>query len=297
MMACIIGSADTWHTRMLTAAFSLRGVSVRVVPATSFVARVGQGGAVESPDGVLDDASLVLVRTIPAGSLEQVIFRMDVLHVLEAIGVPVVNPPKSIERAVDKFLTSKLLELHGIPTPRTLVTQSLDQAMEGFRLWDDVVVKPLFGGEGRGMVRVSDPDVAFRTFRALQLGRYVYYLQEYIPHGCEDIRAFVLHDHVVAAMARQGDTWKTNVAQGAVPAPLVPSPEVVELSVRASAALGAVYAGVDLIRASDGRLYVVEVNSMPGWRGLQATTQVEIAQVLVDALLQTHARPTRPVGL
>ncbi|MER3458633.1 MAG: hypothetical protein C4309_08425, partial [Chloroflexota bacterium] len=155
---------------------------------------------------------------------EQIIFRMDALHRLEHIGVRVVNSPAAIERTVDKYYTSFLLADAGIPTPRTLVTEDFEAALAAFReLGGDVIVKPLFGSESKGMVRVSDEDVAYRLFRTLELGRhiYYYYLQKYIPHGHEDIRAFVVGERVVAAMRRRGNGWKTNFSQGAQVEPVV----------------------------------------------------------------------------
>ena len=114
---------------------------------------------------------------------------VDALHRLENVRVRIVNSPTVIERTVDKYYTSTLLEDAGLPTPRTIVTERFDEAMAAYHeLGGDIVVKPIFGSEGRGIVRVSDPDTAYRVFRALELGRYVYYLQEFVPHGREDIR-------------------------------------------------------------------------------------------------------------
>ena len=138
-------------------------------------------------------AAAVIVRAIPGGSLEQVIFRVDALHRLARLGVAVINSPRCIERTVDKYFTSTLLEDAGLPTPRTRVCERFDDALAAFEaLGGDVVVKPLFGSEGRGIVRVSDPDLAYRTCRALELTRSVFYLQEFVPHGGRDIRAFVV---------------------------------------------------------------------------------------------------------
>jgi ribosomal protein S6--L-glutamate ligase len=107
----------------------------------------------------------VLIRTMPPGSLEQVILRMDVLGRLEAAGVLVVNPPRAVEIAVDKYLASARLQAAGLPTPRTLVCQTVTDALEAFvALGGNVVVKPLFGGEGRGILRVEDRDLASRVF-------------------------------------------------------------------------------------------------------------------------------------
>src|SRR5205807_5360856 len=125
----------------------------------------------------------VLVRTMPPGSLEQVVFRMDLLHSLEAKGISVLNPARSVEICVDKYLATARLEAAGIRVPPTIVCQHADAALEAFRvLGGDVVLKPLFGSEGRGMVRVSDPEMAWRTLRTLERTQCVLYLQQFIPH-------------------------------------------------------------------------------------------------------------------
>jgi RimK family alpha-L-glutamate ligase len=149
----------------------------------------------------------------------------------------------------------------------------------------DVVVKPIFGSEGRGIARVSDPDTAYRVFRALELGRYVYYLQEFVPHGCHDVRVFVIGQEVVAAMTRRSESWKTNVAQGARATALTPGDELREMALRATRALGADYAGVDIMPLPDGGYTVVEVNGIPGWRGLKKATGIDAAEHLVDYVL------------
>jgi RimK family alpha-L-glutamate ligase len=212
-----------------------------------------------------------------------VIFRVDALHRLARLGVPVINSARCIERSVDKYFTSTLLEDAGVPTPRTRVCERFDDALAAFDdLGRDVVVKLLFGSEGRGMVRVSDVDLAYRTFRALELARSVFYLQEFVPHGGEDIRAFLVGGRVVAAMVRRGPGWKTNVAQGARVEPLELPTALAALSRRAAGLLEADYAGVDLLRTEDGRPFVIEVNGIPGWHGLQRTTPIDVAGVIAD---------------
>ena len=234
----------------------------------------------------LDEFDALFVRIIPGGSLEQVIFRVDALHRLENAGVRVINCPTAIERTVDKYYTSTLLEDAGLPTPRTIVAEQFQDAVDAFgELGGDVVVKPIFGAEGRGMVRVSDPDTAYRVFRALELGRYIYYLQAFVPHSQEDIRVFVIGDQAVAGMVRRATSWKTNVAQGAQAAPLVVDEKLAALSIAAARALGADYAGVDILPTEDGCYSVVEINGIPGWRGLQHATGLDMAGLLVDYLL------------
>ena len=158
----------------------------------------------------------MIVRGIPRGSLEQVIFRVDALHVLVEGGVTCINGPRAIERTVDKFLASALLARAGVPTPRTIACERAEDALEAFEeLGGDVIVKPLFGSMGAGMTRVDDADVAYRVFHALALERAVYYLQETLPHEGRDVRAFVVGGRVLAAIERVGAGWRANLARGA----------------------------------------------------------------------------------
>jgi RimK family alpha-L-glutamate ligase len=139
-------------------------------------------------------------------------------------------------------------------------------------------------------VRVSDPDLAYRTFRALELTRSVFYLQEFVAHGGRDVRAFVVGGRLLAAMTRRASGWKTNVSQGARAEPLALSESLERLAVRAAAVLEADYAGVDLLCAEDGRVLVIEVNGIPGWRGLQQTAEVDVAGAIAEHAIVAAGR-------
>lgn len=276
-----------WHVQQLQGELTRRGVEAYVFPATRFLSRIEAEPRVSVRGHSIDDFDAVIVRKVPGGTPEQVFYRMDILHRLEDLGVYVINPAESIERAVDKYYTSALLEDAGIRTPRSVVTERFSEAMEGFEeLGGDVVVKPLFGSLGMGMVRVSDRDVAYRVFRALEMTGSVYYLQEFIPHSNRDIRAFIVGGRNVASMRRVAGGWKTNISGGGRAEPHELEDELAGLSVEASEAVGLEYAGVDLLRSErDGEVYVVELNSTPGWQGLQTVTERSIAGVIVDHVL------------
>jgi ribosomal protein S6--L-glutamate ligase len=238
-----------------------------------------------------------MVRTMPPGSLEQVVFRMDVLHRLQARGAAVLNPPAAVETCVDKYLASARLAAAGLPVPPTAVCQHADAALEAFSaLGGDVVVKPLFGSEGRGMVRVADPETAWRVFRTLERTGAVLYLQQFVRHPGWDLRAFVVGGRVLAAMRRhaRGD-WRTNVAQGgrAEPARLGGTDE--GLALRAAAAVGAPVAGVDLLPGPGGERYVIEVNAVPGWRALAPVSGVDVAAEVVRFLAGRPAAGAPPM--
>jgi RimK family alpha-L-glutamate ligase len=281
----IVSSQRGYHVQALEEAIRSRGCVPAFFPITRLAGWIGEHPALQVRGECIEECQVLLVRTIPTGSLEQIIFRMDALHRLENLGVRVINSASTIERTVDKYYTSFLLSDADIPTPRTLVTEDFDSALTAFREMGDVVLKPLFGSEGKGMVRIADEETAYRVLRAWELNRYIYYLQEYLPHFHEDIRAFVVGDQVVAAMIRRGAGWKTNFSQGAEVAPAKLSAEMEALAIRAAHLIGLDYAGVDLMRAEDGRTYVVEINSIPGWRGLQKTTTQSIADRIIDHAL------------
>ena len=285
LRVAVLGSTGGWHARRIERALTARGHECAFAPVTRMVGRIDGRLSVSGQEVALQRCDVVLVRGIPRGSLEQVVFRVDALHALAAAGVRAVNGAHAIERTVDKFLASALLAGAGLPTPRTIACERPADALEAFGdLGGDVIVKPLFGSMGLGMVRVDDRDVAQRVFRALEVERAVYYLQETLPHAGHDVRALVVGDRVVAAIERVGEGWRTNLARGADARPVGLDPERERLCVRAAAALGADYAGVDLLRVTGGRDYVIEVNGIPGWQGVEYATGVDVAAALAEHL-------------
>jgi ribosomal protein S6--L-glutamate ligase len=234
----------------------------------------------------LDQVDAVIVRTMPPGSLEQVVFRMDALARLEAAGVPVVNPPKAIECAVDKYLTTSKLSAAGLPVPLTAVCETAEVALQEFdRLGGDVVVKPIFGSEGRGIVRVSDPDLALRTFRTLERIQSVLYLQAFVEHEGADMRVLVLDGRVVGAMRRHSaDDFRTNVSRSGRAEAYQQTPPEEQLALRAAEVVGTRFAGIDLLYGRDGDCYVLEVNAVPGWQAFAEVTGIDVADLLIESL-------------
>jgi RimK family alpha-L-glutamate ligase len=284
MRLAVLGARPGWHTRELERAARDRGHVATVLPYEGLVGSIGAVSGLRSGSANLDEMDVVLARIIPSGSLEQIVFRVDALHRLEDRGTSVVNSPRTIERTVDKFWTSALLEQCGIPTPETIVCESPEEAFAAFRALGDVIVKPLFGSMGLGMVRVQNEEMAYRVFRVIDQVRGVYYLQRAVEHDGADIRAFVIDGRVVGAIERRSTGWRTNLARGGSAGAVVLPDDCRALAVRAAAAVGADYAGVDLLTGRDGQTYVLEVNGIPGWRGLQQATGLDVAGMLVDYL-------------
>lgn len=286
MRFAILSGGTGWHVQDLIRAAGGLGHTAEIVDFRTLAVGVM---TVPPPLSGFDAA---VVRTIPAGSLEQVIFRMDLLHAAVAKGLPVLNPPRAVETCVDKYLTNVRLEATGLPTPATHVAQRADDAFAAFKqLGQDVVIKPLFGAEGRGMQRITDRELAWRTFRVLEQTGQVIYQQKFIPHPGYDLRVLVIGGRVLAAMQRRAtNDWRTNVAQGGVPQQVDLSHRERELAICAALAVGCPVAGVDLLPGPGGELYVIEVNAVPGWRALASTCGIDVAATIIGFITEEYAR-------
>lgn len=270
-----------WHGRRLGEAFAALGAESVFVSLSACRVDLDAnrwGIVVPGFEEALPDA--VVVREISAGSFEQVTLRLGLLHALAAWGIPVYNSARAVERTVDKSATSLLLRQAGIATPATWVSESEAQArailMRETARGERLVLKPLFGSQGQGLRRLARGD---ELPAATEVGG-VWYLQRFVECGDDsprDYRVFVVGGRAVAAMSRSGPDWVHNVAQGARCEAASLQPELRSLAERATQAVGADYAGVDLMRGPDGRLCVLEVNGIPAWRGLQSVTDVDIA--------------------
>lgn len=275
-----------WCTTQLYNAIKKQGKTPLCIPYRQIIGRINYTPETTANNiDILKDLDAMITRPIARGSIEEIMFRMNFIHKLERSGMLIINPPLAIERAVDKYCALTILQENGIPVPRTAVTANHDEALECFHeLGGDVVVKPLFGSRGVGATRITDPEVAARVFRTISFHHGILYLQEFIPHGDSDIRAFVIGNKVVAAMRRVAENWKNNVSLGAKPVIINLSEELESLSVKASKVIGCKVAGVDLIEGPNGAA-VLEINSQPGWMGLQSVTKLSIADEIVSYVL------------
>ena len=278
---------NSWCSSRLINAFSANGVKSFPFSFREISVSIGMDERfyVRGSD-LAGEVSAILVRPIGRGSLEEIIFQLDVLHALRDHGIPVVNSPDAIEVAADKYRILSRLKLKGLPVPESVVTEDPRLASRYFsKLGGDVLIKPVFGSRGIGISRIKDRDLADRVFRTLRFYRHVLLLQRFIPHGTSDIRAFIVGGRVIAAMRRRGDTWRTNISQGARAEPLEISGEMEELALKAADAIGCEIAGVDLLEGPEG-IKILEVNSQPGWRGLQSVAKVDIADEIAKYMIR-----------
>jgi len=227
-----------------------------------------------------------LVRGFGAAVTQKIFFRLDILRAIEECGVKLINSRESLEIASDKFLTSVFLDNSKIPTPKTIICEDPNRALEAFEeLGNDCVIKPLFGSKGVGITRLNDKGFAENVIHSLSKLNQVFYLQEFIEHNNRDIRILVLGEKAIAGMYRMGDHWKTNINFGAKPEPIKITDELEKLAVKAARITRTEIAGVDIVESKDG-LLVLEVNSIPGFTALQKVSKLNIAGEIVNYFLE-----------
>jgi RimK family alpha-L-glutamate ligase len=292
----LVSDTSDWHARMLAEAFAAQGVRAKVIALEACRIDTGSASGLILPGFGAGLPDAVFVRTMSGGSFEAVTHRLGILHALSDIGVPVWNSARAIERCVDKSMTSFLLARAGIPTPQTWTTELREQAAEIVRNESGpLVLKPLFGSQGRGLRLIRNADELPVPAEVAGL----YYLQRYVGvdrNGYHDFRLLVSQGRVVAAMMRHSTHWITNVKRGGKPVAAMPDSAMKDLAIAATSAVGADFAGVDIIHDASGRPSVLEVNSMPAWSGLQRTTSADIAATLAgDLVAALAARAQRRV--
>ena len=287
MRVAVLGAATGWHVRRLADALHAAGHAATVVGWHDLATDIGPAEH-HRPEAV-DRAQVIVVRGMPAGTLEDVIFRMDLLGRL-ACRRRVVNAPRALEVAIDKYLTLTRLHDAGIPVPRTIVAQSeAGIAAAWAALGEVAVMKPLFGSQGRGIERIAarqDLEPWLEAARRAEPPGAVCYLQEFVAHPGWDARVLVVGDDTFTMRRVSTGDWRINVSRGARPEPWTAPAGWVDLAVRSARAVGAEIAGVDLLPTADGPL-VVEVNAVPGWRGLETALGVDIAANIVAHLTRT----------
>lgn len=279
----ILGDMQGWHAAQIAQAAIQRGHQAIALDFRRLAMGVGQQNApLWEPDQ--PEPESLIVRTMPAGGLEQVVFRMNLLGLVGRQGIPVLNPARCLEICIDKFLASAECARAGIPVPRLEVCQTSDQAMAGWeRLGRDTIVKPLFGSEGRGMLRVGDEDLAWRVFTTIERLGQVIYLQEFVNHPGWDLRVLILGGKILGAIKRHGlGHWRTNVAKGGKAEQVPVEEEPAALALAACKTVGAHFAGVDLVQNPEGKWLLLEVNGVPGFRAFGKATGMDVASILIE---------------
>lgn len=284
----VVTDPSDWTARAIASGLERQGAEAVLLDFSQISAPLGPDLRLEADGTDLLGLDGLVVRDLGRRGSSDVAFRFEVLSAVEASGVPVVNPPSAILRAANKFATSLALLRAEIPQPETLAATSLPAAEEFVARHRRAVYKPLFGYKGRGLLLLSPDDPA--PLRDALAKEGVVYLQEFLESTAprpRDIRAFVVDGKVAGAIYRVAPpgSWISNLARGGAPKRCPLTPEIEELALRAAAAVGTVYSGVDLLETSRG-LAVLEVNGTPSGWGVHQAWGIDVGEMIASAVLR-----------
>lgn len=291
MKVGVLAPESSWHFRDLQrAAVDRDDVKLISVDFSSLATLVGvQSQSFFDREDAIDSLDALVVRTMPHGSLQQVVFRMDLLHRINAQGVRVVNSPRSVEIAIDKYLSLSLMSESGIHVPPFAVCQTVEQGLDFFEiLGQDVILKPIFGSMGKHVQRFRERGPLRTSFESFVDRGEVIYLQKFIEHGGTDIRILVCENQCVAMRRCASDGhWLTNIARGGTAKPHEPTNSEIDIAIAAARVNRCEVAGVDLVysKGSDEPL-VLEVNAAPGWEAIQRISNTDVASRVLNVVLE-----------
>ncbi|MBN1234425.1 MAG: RimK family alpha-L-glutamate ligase [Methanotrichaceae archaeon] len=287
--AIVVSDPLDWTARSLLASFSNKGIDSFFLNFSELFTSIGSGQSFNCAGIDLLNLDALVVRDLGRRGASDVAFRFETLQALQERGIAIINPPQAIAQAANKFATSRALQDAGVATPRTVVTNSLKQALNALQDFKKAVSKPLFGYKGRDIILLEDgieADIALLKDTMEKQG--LIYLQEFIASDKpRDIRAFVVDGKVLGAIYRIAPPgqWISNLARGGQAAVCPVTKELVELAAKAAKAVGAVYCGVDLLETAEG-LSVIEVNGTPSGKGIFEALGVDVTEAIAEYVHQ-----------
>ena len=286
----ILTDKNGWHCKQLKTSAEKKGFDVSIEDLKNLSLHI------ENKDfHVLDSKnqriafSNIFIRYIPGGSLEEIVHYLNILRSLKMNGCNVINTAPQIEKTVDKSLTSLILRDNNINTPDTWVFRDDDQLYEKVNklLEKDILIyKPLFGSQGENIVKIKNID----DLKKIKNSTNIYYLQKFIEtKPSHDYRVLVIsntRNRKIYSMARYGKTFINNISAGGECTPIALGKEIIEKSIEVSKLFQMPFCGIDLIKERE-KIYVIEINSVPAWRGLQSITEDNISESITDLLFES----------
>ncbi|MCK5661701.1 MAG: RimK family alpha-L-glutamate ligase [Methanosarcinales archaeon] len=279
-----ITDPNDWTAQAIVHEIMQQGMEPVPFDPTEIVSSIDTDLTIISDDCDLLALDAVIVRDMGQGGPEAQSFRLNVLEILNE-QVPVINSTQAIICCANKFYSYHCFKKAGIRVPETHVVQTMPQACRVMDELGDCVIKPMFGYKGMGVMRIDagsmDDDngdgVVMREVESALHKRGALYIQEFIP-ATFDVRIFVVAGVVVGAIKRTAPEggWVNNLSQGGTPSVYEPTEEDIEMALKASEAVGADYAGVDILDD-----YLLEINGTPSGKGIMDVCGKNVASDIV----------------
>jgi ribosomal protein S6--L-glutamate ligase len=283
-----------YSTHRLVKAARARGHTVRVInPLRCYMDITSAKPMVHYKDQRLNDFGVI----IPRIGASITYYGSAILRQFEMMGVYSLNESTAITRSRDKLRCLQILSRSGIGLPTTSYAHSTKMTEKLIKMVGGApcVIKLIEGTQGKGVILAETHKAAESVIDGFRQMKAHFLVQEFIreSNGC-DIRAFVIGDRVVASMmrkAKEGE-FRSNLHRGGTAIPVDISEEEASMAVNAAKALGLNVAGVDLLRSTRGPL-VLEVNSSPGLQGIETSTGLDIASMIIEYIEENIESPHR----
>jgi ribosomal protein S6--L-glutamate ligase len=282
-IAILSRQSNLYSTRRLAEAAVKRGHEVKIIDALKCYMNINSKKPEVHLKGEVVEKFDVIIPRIGASIT---FYATAVLRQFESMGTYSLNQSLAITRARDKLRAHQLLSRKGIGMPITgfahssINTKDLISMVGGSPL----IIKLLEGTQGKGVILANNNGIAENIINAFRDLHAFFLVQEFIKEAKgTDIRCFVIGDKVVASMARkarEGD-FRANIHMGGTAKLVKISPEERKMAVKAAKIIGLDVAGVDIVRSKRGPL-VLEVNSSPGLKGIEETTEKDIANMIIE---------------
>ena len=286
----ILTDKKGWHFQQLKKSLTKNNISTESINISKLLITTdSKNTKILKEDNSEVNVSDVIVRYIPGGSLEEIVTYLNILRVFKNQGVNVINTAENIEKTVDKSLTSIILKNNNILTPRTWIIRGKNKAI---KLTQELlknyilIYKPLFGSQGDNIRKISKVS----DIKNINNSSNIYYLQEFISiKPNHDYRVLIIKNknkQFSYSMARYGNSFVNNFSKGGKCVPIPFDKEIINTAFKSAEALDMPFCGVDLIK-KDNLVYVIEVNSIPAWKGIQSTTNDTVSDKIVEIFIKS----------
>ena len=287
----VLTDPDDWTANALMKSIRKRGAKAIPINLTALSASISASDFAIFDTDLNDILALdaIIVRDVGISfALEQISFKFDLLRLFETADIPVMNSPTAIQNAANKFFSFYLFKQAQLPIPCTVITSDLGVALKATKELGNAVVKPIFGSQGKGIVKLESTQPELKQKLATLLKeRGVLYLQQFVHNPGRDIRVFVVGEEALGAIYRisQTGSFISNLSQGGTALMCDLTEEMRVLAVNAAKAVGADFAGVDLIEGEEG-LFVLEVNATPSGKGIKVACGIDVTERIIGRMFE-----------
>ncbi|MFP4459684.1 MAG: GAK system ATP-grasp enzyme [Candidatus Zixiibacteriota bacterium] len=215
--------------------------------------------------------------------------RLEILSYLEEKGLTIFSLPNAIKQCVDRLSCTLILQAGGIPIPPTVITESIDKALDTVKRFGKVVFKPLYTSKARGMevYTSDDEDLKEKIEDYKNSGNKVLYIQKFLNLPGQDLGMAFLGGKYIATYARVAgkNSWNTTTRSGGKYEPFEPDENLIEIAHKAQSLFGLDFTSVDIVETEDGPM-VFEVSAFGGFRGLKSAHGIDAAELYASYVIE-----------